>query len=76
MSHLPSKATGRDVANRKKSRHSWDKKGNWDGSKDVRACLKCGVKAFRTGLYSGWDVDGVFSERMPACQGVDLAGLT
>lgn len=70
MSHSQSEATGRASANRKKARHSWDKKGDWAGSKDVRTCLHCGISAYKAGrIFKGWVVDGVTVEKMPECLG-------
>ena len=54
------------------ARHKWDRPGPWDGSHDERTCVKCGVIAHKTGMYSGWRLrvaEGpwMFFERMQSC---------
>ncbi len=58
----------------KRKRHVWNRKGPWNGSKDVRVCLLCRVSVFKTGLYSGYDVTWPgeaprWYARMPECRG-------
>ena len=62
------------------ARHSWNRKGPWDGSKDVRRCTRCGMQAYKFGMYSGWitrawwrakpippGTPDRYSERIPPC---------
>lgn len=55
-------------------RHSWNRKGAWQGSKDVRTCLQCGLRALKAGMHGPWRICEVGSHNwlethaMPPCK--------